>query len=92
LRKEQKFKVMPNQKLKTDKINRDLFKDMPSALRDNEDIKSQKSMDRLKGIAKAFAVATAAIVGTALFMDKDTPDNASQTPQRTEVTIDNSPE
>jgi len=83
---------MPNQKIKTDKINRDLFKDMPSALRDNEDIKSQKRIDRLKSIAKAFAVATAAIVGTALFMDKDTPDDASQTPQRTEVTIDNSPE
>ncbi len=74
-----------------DKINRPLFRDMPSALRDNEDIKAEKNMDRLKGALKVFAVAAAAIVGTALYLDKDTPEDAPN-PERTEIKMDHSPE
>lgn len=74
-----------------DKINRTLFKDMPSALRDNDDIKAEKSMNRLMGTLKVFAIAATTIVGTALYLDKDAPEEAPKS-ERTEITMDHSPE
>lgn len=67
-----------------DRIDRDLFKDMPSALKSSEEIQDEKRIKGVKRFLAIFAIATAGLA-TAVY----TSDTESSPESPTETTLSN---